>query len=96
MERLVVPFRDFFGAVFFFGFGLSIDPFTLGGAVPLALGAAVLSLICVVIAGLIVGRRAKLSTVGSLNTGFTLLARGEFSIIIVNLALAGRDRKSVV
>ena len=89
MERLVVPFRDFFGAVFFFAFGLSIDPFTLGGAVWLAIGAALLSLVAVVIAGTIVGRRAKLSTVGSLNTGFTLLARGEFSIIIVNLALAG-------
>jgi CPA2 family monovalent cation:H+ antiporter-2 len=89
MERLVVPFRDFFGAIFFFGFGLSIDPFTLGGAAWLAVGAALLSLAGVVAAGLIVGRRAKLSTVGSLNTGFTLLARGEFSIIIVNLALAG-------
>jgi CPA2 family monovalent cation:H+ antiporter-2 len=89
MERLVVPFRDFFGAVFFFGFGLSIDPFTLGGAAWLAVGAALLSLVCVVIAGAIVGRRAKLSAVGSLNTGFTLLARGEFSIIIVNLAIAG-------
>ena len=89
MERLVVPFRDFFGAIFFFGFGLSIDPFTLGGAVWLAVGAALLSLVGVVIAGLIVGRRAKLSTVASLNTAFTLLARGEFSIIIVNLALAG-------
>jgi monovalent cation:H+ antiporter-2, CPA2 family len=89
MERLVVPFRDFFGAIFFFGFGLSIDPFTLGGAVWLATGAALLSLIGVVIAGFIVGRRARLSAVGSLNTSFTLLARGEFSIIIVNLALAG-------
>lgn len=89
MERLVVPFRDFFGAIFFFGFGLSIDPFTLGGAAWLAVGAALLSLVGVVIAGLIVGRRAKLSTIGSLNTSFTLLARGEFSIIIVNLALAG-------
>ena len=89
MERLVVPFRDFFGAIFFFGFGLSIDPFTLGGAAWLAVGAALLSLVGVIIAGLIVGRRAKLSTVGSLNTGFTLLARGEFSIIIVNLAIAG-------
>ncbi len=89
MERLVVPFRDFFGAIFFFGFGLSIDPFTLGGAAGLAAGAALLSLVCVVVAGSIVGRRAKLSTVGSLNTGFTLLARGEFSIIIVNLAIAG-------
>ena len=89
MERLVIPFRDFFGAVFFFGFGLSIDPFTLGGAAWLAIGAAILSLIGVTISGFIVGRRNGLSPVGSLNTGFTLLARGEFSIIIVNLALAG-------
>lgn len=89
MERLVVPFRDFFGAVFFFSFGLSIDPFTLGGAAWLAIGAALLSLIGVVIAGFIVAWRANLSTVGSLNTSFTLLARGEFSIIIVNLAIAG-------
>jgi CPA2 family monovalent cation:H+ antiporter-2 len=89
MERLVVPFRDFFGAVFFFSFGLSIDPFSLGGAAWLAVGAALLSLIGVVIAGFIVAWRANLSTVGSLNTSFTLLARGEFSIIIVNLAIAG-------
>lgn len=89
MERLIVPFRDFFGAIFFFSFGLSIDPFSLGGAAWLAVGGALLSLIGVVIAGLIVGKASKLSPVGSLNTGFTLLARGEFSIIIVNLALAG-------
>ena len=89
MERLVVPFRDFFGAIFFFSFGLSIDPFTLGGAAWLAVGAALLSLIGVVIAGFIVAWRANLSAVGSLNTSFTLLARGEFSIIIVNLAIAG-------
>jgi CPA2 family monovalent cation:H+ antiporter-2 len=89
MERLVVPFRDFFGAIFFFSFGLSIDPFTLGGAVWLAVGAAVLSLVSVVVAGMIVGRRAKLSAVGSLNLSFTLLARGEFSIIIASLAQAG-------
>ena len=89
MEKLVVPFRDFFGAIFFFGFGLSIDPFSLGGAAWLAIGASLLSLIAVTIAGLIVGKRSGLSPVGSLNTGFTLLARGEFSIIIVNLAIAG-------
>ena len=89
MERLVVPFRDFFGAIFFFSFGLSIDPFTLGGAAWLAVGAALLSIVGVIIAGFIVAWRANLSTVGSLNTSFTLLARGEFSIIIVNLAIAG-------
>ena len=53
------------------------------------LAAALLSIVGVVIAGMIVGARAKLSPVGSLNTSFTLLARGEFSIIIVNLAIAG-------
>lgn len=89
MERLVVPFRDFFGAIFFFSFGLSIDPFSLSGAVWLALGAALLSLVSVIVAGMIVGRRAKLSAVGSLNLSFTLLARGEFSIIIASLAQAG-------
>lgn len=89
MERLIVPFRDFFGGIFFFGFGLSIDPFSLGGAVWLAVGAALLSIICVVVAGTIVGRRAKLSPVASLNLSFTLLARGEFAVIIANLALAG-------
>lgn len=89
MENLVVPFRDFFGALFFFSFGLSIDPFSLGGAVWLASGAAILSLIGVTIAGLIVGRRSNMTPEASLNIGFTLLARGEFSIIIASLALAG-------
>src|SRR5215212_1308562 len=89
MERLIVPFRDSFGAIFFFSFGLSIDPFSLGGAAWLAAGAALLSLIGVVVAGLIVGKASKVTPVGSLNTGFTLLARGEFSIIIVNLVIAG-------
>jgi CPA2 family monovalent cation:H+ antiporter-2 len=45
--------------------------------------------VSVVVAGMIVGRRAKLSPVGSLNLSFTLLARGEFSIIIAALAQAG-------
>ena len=89
MERLVVPFRDFFGAIFFFSFGLSIDPFTLKGAVWLALGAAVLSIVSVIVAGAVVGRHASLSPAGSLNLSFTLLARGEFSIIIASLAQAG-------
>jgi CPA2 family monovalent cation:H+ antiporter-2 len=89
MERVVVPFRDFFGAIFFFSFGLSIDPFTLGGAVWLAVGAALLSLVSVLIAGMVVAKRAGLSVAPALNLSFTLLARGEFSIIIAGLAQAG-------
>lgn len=89
LEKLVVPFRDFFGAIFFFGFGLTVDPFGLGGAVWLSIGAAVLSLIGVVIAGQLAGRSAGHRGATSLNVGLTLLGRGEFSIIVAKLAQAG-------
>jgi CPA2 family monovalent cation:H+ antiporter-2 len=85
----VVPFRDFFGAIFFFGFGLTVDPFGLGGAVGLSLGAALLSLVGVVVAGQLAGRIAGHPAATSLNVGLTLLGRGEFSIIVAKLAEAG-------
>jgi CPA2 family monovalent cation:H+ antiporter-2 len=89
LERLVVPFRDFFGAIFFFGFGLTVDPFGLGGAVALSIGAAVLSLAGVIVAGQLAGRVAGHPAATSLNVGLTLLGRGEFSIIVAKLAQAG-------
>src|ERR1043166_7191094 len=89
IEKLVVPFRDFFGAIFFFGFGLTVDPFGLGGAVGLAIGAAVLSLAGVIVAGQLAGRVAGHSPSTSFNVGLTLLGRGEFSIIVARLAEAG-------
>jgi monovalent cation:H+ antiporter-2, CPA2 family len=89
IERMILPFRDFFGAIFFFGFGLTIDPFGLGGAVWPALGAVALTIVGNVVAGMLAGRSAKLSTSASLNTGLTIVSRGEFSIIMANLAKAG-------
>lgn len=89
IEHLVVPFRDFFGAIFFFSFGLSIDPFSLGGAVWLALGAVFITLIGNFIAGMVMGRKAGLSHKASTNIGLTLVSRGEFSIIVANIGIAG-------
>lgn len=89
IEHLVVPFRDFFGAMFFFSFGLSIDPFTLGDAVWLSLGAVILTLAGNFIAGMVAGRRAGLSHKASSNIGLTIVSRGEFSIIVANLGIAG-------
>ena len=88
IEKLVVPFRDFFGAIFFFSFGLSIDPFSLGGALWLALGAVLVTVIGNFISGMISGRLSKLSYRASSNIGLTIVARGEFSIIVANLGLA--------
>ncbi|CAI6245908.1 K(+)/H(+) antiporter subunit KhtU [Bacillus subtilis] len=89
IEYLVVPFRDFFGSMFFFSFGLSIDPFSLGEAVWLALGAVILTILGNFIAGMVAGRRAGLSHKASSNIGLTIVSRGEFSIIVANLGIAG-------
>ncbi|HWN07937.1 MAG TPA: cation:proton antiporter [Pyrinomonadaceae bacterium] len=89
LERLVVPFRDFFGGIFFFSFGLTVDPFGLGGAVWLAIGAALLSIFGVAVAGQLAGRTAGMSGATSFTVGLTLLGRGEFSIIVAKLAESG-------
>ncbi|MEC3281948.1 cation:proton antiporter, partial [Bacillus cereus] len=89
IEHLVVPFRDFFGAIFFFSFGLGIDPFSLGGAIWLTLGAVLLTIIGNFVAGMIAGRQAGLSHKASTNIGLTIVSRGEFSIIMANIGMAG-------
>jgi CPA2 family monovalent cation:H+ antiporter-2 len=89
IERLIVPFRDFFGALFFFGFGLTIDPLALGGAVWLALGAVVVTVAGNIVAGVLAGKSEGLEPNASLNIGLTIISRGEFSIIMADLAKAG-------
>ncbi|SFE80747.1 monovalent cation:H+ antiporter-2, CPA2 family [Paenibacillus catalpae] len=89
IEKLILPFRDFFGAVFFFSFGLTIDPTALGGAVWLSLAAVAVTLIGNLTAGMLAGRSAGLSPKASVNIGLTIVSRGEFSIIMANLAKAG-------
>jgi CPA2 family monovalent cation:H+ antiporter-2 len=89
IESLVVPFRDFFGAIFFFGFGLTIQPSTLGGAVGMAVLAVILTLLANLAAGFIAGRLSGNSSRASLNVGLTLVSRGEFSIIMANIGKAG-------
>lgn len=88
IEQLVVPFRDFFGAIFFFSFGLSIDPLTLGDAAWMALGAVLLTVVSNIVAGWIAGRQAGLTYKASTNIGLTIMARGEFTIIVANLGIS--------
>lgn len=87
IEHLVVPFRNFFGAIFFFSFGLSIDPSTLTNAIWLALGAVVITIVGNFVAGMISGRKAGLSHKASSSIGLTIMARGEFSIIVADLGV---------
>jgi len=89
IEHMVLPYKDFFGAMFFFSFGLSIDVFTLGGAVGWAALAAVVTIICNVGSGFFAAHFSKLKPKASFDIGFTLSARGEFSIIMANIGKAG-------
>ncbi|MFW6174420.1 MAG: cation:proton antiporter [Chloroflexota bacterium] len=89
IQQVVTPFRDFFGAVFFFSFGLSIDPLSLMDAAWLAIGAAVMTIVGNFAAGMIAGRLSGYSGEAGATIGLTIVSRGEFSIVMAGLARAG-------
>ena len=94
IERLVLPLRDAFAAVFFFAFGLTSDPGAAGEVVIPVLIAVALSIVLNVLAGAIAARRSGFGRREASNIGFTILGRGEFSLILAALAAdAGLDAR---
>lgn len=89
IEQMVLPYKDFFGAMFFFSFGLSIDPMLLGGAVMWASIAAGLTILANLASGYFATRISNMKNQAAFDIGFTLSARGEFSIIMANIGKAG-------
>jgi len=89
MQRLALPFRDFFGAFLFFSFGLSIDPMTLRGAAGLAVVGAALTVVSSLVVGVIAGRVAGLPRLAGVRLGLTIVSRAEYSIVMAALARAG-------
>jgi CPA2 family monovalent cation:H+ antiporter-2 len=85
VSGLLVPLRDLFAAVFFVFFGLSTDPGQLPSALLPALALAVVGVATKVATGWVAAGRAGVGPAGRLRAGATLVARGEFSIIIVGL-----------
>ena len=91
IESRLLGFRDIFAALFFFVFGLSIDLGALGD-VGLVLALAVAAtMLGKVTAGYLAGRVAGFSPRRSLNTGAALVAHGEFTIILAQLASQNTD-----
>jgi monovalent cation:H+ antiporter-2, CPA2 family len=89
IERQLLGLRDFSAAIFFFAFGLSVD---LGQAdrVWLWLLAAVpVGIAAKIAGGYLAGRVTGFSRRRSLDAGAALVARGEFSIILAQLAVGG-------
>lgn len=89
IEQMVLPYKDFFGAMFFFSFGLAIDPMTLSGALFWGSVAALITIAGNLLSGYFAARFSGLKKKTAFDIGFTLAARGEFSIIMANIGKAG-------
>lgn len=92
IERQVRPLRDAFAALFFFAFGLSIDPGEIGTVLVPAVAAIVTTLILSTLAAIGAARINGLGRQATANIAATVAARGEFALILVTLAAgAGLD-----
>src|SRR5581483_6856976 len=91
-HRLLGPLRDLFAAMFFFFFGLEIDPASLVPALPFAVGLGVATGLTKVLTGYWAASRAGIHREGRFRAGAELVARGEFSIVIAGLGIALEPR----
>lgn len=91
-HRLLGPLRDLFAAMFFFFFGLEIDPASLKSVLVLAVLLGIVTGVTKILSGYWGARRAGLDRAAGLRAGAVLVARGEFSIVIAALG-AGLEPK---
>lgn len=87
-HKVITPLRDLFAAVFFFFFGLQIDPATLPQVLPTAVTLGALTALSKMLTGWWAARRAGLNTQARIRAAAYLVARGEFSIVIAGLGVA--------
>jgi CPA2 family monovalent cation:H+ antiporter-2 len=86
-HNLLAPLRDLFAAVFFVFFGLHTDPASIPPVLLPALALAVVTALTKIATGYWAAKRAGISAKGRWRAGGTLVARGEFSIVIAGLAV---------
>jgi monovalent cation:H+ antiporter-2, CPA2 family len=89
LENLLEPLRDTFAAVFFFWIGLITDPTLFLDVLGLIALAVMLTAPSKLLSGYIGGRVYDLDERRSLRVGLGMTTRGEFSLIIASIALAG-------
>ncbi|MFJ9789211.1 cation:proton antiporter [Streptomyces globosus] len=91
-STLLTPLRDLFGAVFFVFFGLSTNPADIPPVLVPALVLALATTLTKIATGWYAARRAGIRSAGRWRAGGTLVARGEFSIVIAGLAVGAEPR----
>ncbi|MET7641607.1 cation:proton antiporter [Streptomyces sp. NPDC005438] len=91
-NQLLTPLRDLFAAVFFVFFGLHTDPAKIPPVIIPALILALITAVTKIATGYYAARRAEIKPAGRWRAGGTLVARGEFSIVIAGLAVGVEPR----
>ena len=84
-RQVLTPLRDLFAAVFFVAIGLSVVPSELVPMLPAALGLALVTAVTKVWTGQFAARRDGVARRGQWRAGTALIARGEFSLVIIGL-----------
>jgi CPA2 family monovalent cation:H+ antiporter-2 len=82
--------------VFFVSIGLSVAPADLLPMLPFALGLAAVTAVTKVVTGAYAARREGAARPGQRRAGTALIARGEFSLVIIGLAGTGIATLSAV
>jgi CPA2 family monovalent cation:H+ antiporter-2 len=101
LEERFLSFRDIFGALFFFVFGLSIDVEAFSDVGWLIAFAVVVSVVGKLGGTYAAGRVGGFTQRQSLNAGAALVARGEFTVILAqvaatNPAISAGDERDLV
>ena len=84
-RQVLGPLRDLFAAIFFLAIGLSVDPRGLLPMLTVAIILAAVTAVTKVVTGIFAARRDGVAHRGQLRAGTALIARGEFSLIIIGL-----------
>lgn len=82
ISEAIKPFQQFSTAIFFVAFGMSIDYKHVTHLIPIGIFIFVISSFSKVFGGYFIGKRYHLSRRAGLRLGFSLIPRGEFSIIL--------------
>jgi CPA2 family monovalent cation:H+ antiporter-2 len=88
-RTVLSPLRDLFAAVFFVAIGFTVAPADLLPKLPVALALAAVTALTKVATGIYAARREGAGRRGQLRAGTALIARGEFSLVIIGLVGAG-------
>ncbi|MHC1589171.1 MAG: cation:proton antiporter, partial [Methermicoccaceae archaeon] len=88
VKEKLLPIKDVFASFFFFSFGLMIDPRALVALAPLLAIAVGIAVASKLFGGIAAARISGLSWRASLATGMGITPRGEFSLVLSQLAVA--------